>query len=51
MLKAMFTPSVKNFLRQAFLVSLMYAVKFLLYVESFLRSKFCLKKNNDTLGV
>ena len=46
-LKDLFARSIKNFLRRTFFfVSLMYAENFLLCAENFLRSKFCLKKQN-----
>ena len=43
--KALFTRSVKNTLRRAFLFFFMYTGNFLLFHENFLSSKFCFKEH------
>ena len=45
--KALFTRSVKSFVRDCFFLSLMHAGNFLLYADNLLRSKFCLKKERN----
>ena len=42
--QALFTSSMKSFVRRTFFVSLMYPENFLLIAQNFLRSKFYLNK-------